>query len=238
MSGKQPMFNIPISVVAAALALVALHIVRVSLPADAGFTMLLALAFIPGRYAGPTPDLPGGEWSDVTSFITYMFVHGDVTHLAINTVWMLAFGSAVAKRIGDFRFVTFSLLCGIAGVLVHLAVHFGELVPVVGASAAISGQMAGAIRFMFGSSRAIVPLPQNLATVPLAGIGETLTNPRFLIFLGVWVALNLLFGLGGFQLNGSGGGIAWEAHIGGFVCGLFAFGIFDSGAQSNRNLRF
>jgi membrane associated rhomboid family serine protease len=238
MSGKQPMFNIPISVVAAALALVALHIVRVSLPADAGFTMLLALAFIPGRYAGPTPDLPGGEWSDVTSFITYMFVHGDVTHLAINTIWMLAFGSAVAKRIGDFRFVTFSLLCGIAGVLVHLALHFGELVPVVGASAAISGQMAGAIRFMFGSSRAIVPLPQNLATVPLAGIGETLTNPRFLIFLGVWVALNLLFGLGGFQLNGSGGGIAWEAHIGGFVCGLFAFGIFDSGAQSNRNLRF
>ena len=238
MSGKQPMFNIPISVVAAALALVALHIVRVSLPADAGFTMLLALAFIPGRYAGPTPDLPGGEWSDVTSFITYMFVHGDVTHLAINTIWMLAFGSAVAKRIGDFRFVTFSLLCGIAGVLVHLALHFGELVPVVGASAAISGQMAGAIRFMFGSSRSIVPLPQNLATVPLAGIRETLTNPRFLMFLGVWVALNLLFGLGGFQLNGSGGGIAWEAHIGGFVCGLFAFGIFDSGAQSNRNLRF
>jgi len=238
MSGKQPMFNIPTSVVIAALALVALHIVRVSLPADAGFTMLLALAFIPGRYAGPTPDLPGGEWGDVTSFITYMFVHGDVTHLAINTIWMLAFGSAVAKRIGDFRFVTFSLLCGIAGVLVHLALHFGELVPVVGASAAISGQMAGAIRFMFGSSRAIVPLPQNLATVPLAGIGETLTNPRFLIFLGVWVALNLLFGLGGFQLNGSGGSIAWEAHIGGFVCGLFAFGIFDSGAQSNRNLRF
>ena len=126
MSGKQPMFNIPISVVATALVLVALHIVRVALPPEAGITMLLALAFIPARYAGPTPDLPGGEWGDVTSFITYMFVHGDVTHLAINTIWMLAFGSAVAKRIGDFRFVTFSLLCGIAGVLVHLALHFGE----------------------------------------------------------------------------------------------------------------
>jgi len=238
MSGKQPMFNIPTSIVAAALALVALHIVRVALPPEAGIAMLLALAFIPARYAGPTPDLPGGEWGDVTSFITYMFVHGDVTHLAINTIWMLAFGSAVAKRIGDFRFATFSLLCGITGALVHLALHFGELVPVVGASAAISGQMAGAIRFMFGSSRSIVPLPQNLESIPLAGIRETLTNPRFLMFLGVWVALNLLFGLGGFQLNGSGGGIAWEAHIGGFVCGLFAFGIFDRGAQSNRNLQF
>lgn len=236
MTGRQPMFNIPKSVIVAALALVVLHMVRVALPPQAGLTMLLALAFIPARYGGPIPDLPGGEWSGVTSFITYMFVHGDVTHLAINTIWMLAFGSAVAKRIGDLRFVMFSLLCGVAGALVHLALHFGELVPVVGASAAISGQMAGAIRFMFGASRVIMPLPDNLEAVPLAGIKETLTNRRFLIFLGVWVALNLLFGLGGLQFNGSGAGIAWEAHIGGFVCGLFAFGAFDRGAQNVPNI--
>lgn len=238
MNGNQPMFNIPTSVVIAALALVVLHIVRVALPPEAGFYMLLALAFIPARYSGPTPDLPGGEWGDVTSFITYMFVHGDMTHLAVNTIWMLAFGSAVAKRIGDYRFVVFSLLCGIAGVLVHLALHFGELVPVVGASAAISGQMAGAVRFMFGASRTIIPLPDNLESVPLAGIRETLTNGKFLIFLGVWAALNLLFGLGGFQLDGSGGGIAWEAHIGGFICGLFVFGAFDRGRQNGRNVSY
>lgn len=231
MNGKQPMFNIPASVVLAALALVVLHVVRVALPPETGLTMLLALAFIPARYAGPTPGLPGGEWGEVTSFITYMFVHGDMTHLAVNTIWMLAFGSAVAKRIGDIRFVMFSLLCGIAGAVVHLTLHFGELTPVVGASAAISGQMAGAIRFMFGAQRAFMPLPDNLASVPLAGIRETLTNGKFLIFLGIWAALNLLFGLGGFQLNGSGGGIAWEAHIGGFLFGLFAFGAFDRGAQ-------
>jgi membrane associated rhomboid family serine protease len=235
MNGRRPMFNIPTSVVVAALALIVLHFIRVELPYEMGLRMLLVLAFIPARYAGPTPDIPGGEWSDVTSFITYMFVHGDFTHLAINTIWMLAFGSAVAKRIGDFRFVLFSILCGIAGVVVHLVLHFGEMVPVVGASAAISGHMAGAVRFMFGANRTIMPLPRNLESVPLAGIKETLTNPRFLIFLGVWAALNLLFGLGGIQLNGPGGEIAWEAHIGGFVCGLFAFGMFDRGRQSDRN---
>lgn len=238
MTGRQPMFNIPTSVVVAALALIVLHFIRVELPYEMGLRMLLVLAFIPARYAGPTPDIPGGEWSDVTSFITYMFVHGDFTHLAINTIWMLAFGSAVAKRIGDFRFVFFSILCGIAGVLVHLVLHFGEMVPVVGASAAISGQMAGAVRFMFGANRTIMPLPRNLESVPLAGIKDTLTNPRFLIFLGVWAALNLLFGLGGIQLNSPGGEIAWEAHIGGFVCGLFAFGMFDRGRQSDRNEQF
>ena len=125
MNGSQPMFNIPTSIVVAALVLAVLHALRVALPPQAGHTMLLALAFIPARYAGPTPELPGGEWSYVASFITYMFVHGDVTHLAINMIWMLAFGSAVAKRIGDLRFVIFSLLCGIAGapavtIIVHL----------------------------------------------------------------------------------------------------------------------
>lgn len=231
MNDRQPVFNIPASVVLSALALVVLHALRIALPPDLGQLMLVALAFIPARYSGLAADLPGGEWSGITSFITYMFVHGDISHLAINTLWMLAFGSAVAKRIGGRRFLLFSALCGISGVLVHLAVHFGEMVPVVGASAAISGQMAGAIRFMFGAGRSIMPLPDNLEAVPLAGIVETLTNGRFLIFLGVWAALNLLFGLGGFQMDGSNAGIAWEAHIGGFLCGLFVFGFFDRGVK-------
>jgi len=227
MNGRQPIFNIPASIIATALVMIGLHIVRVALPPEESLIMLLALAFVPARYAGATPGLPGGEWSEFTSFITYMFVHGDATHLIINMVWMLAFGSAVAKRIGDLRFVLFSILCGIAGVLVHLFLHFGELVPVIGASAAISGQMAGAIRFMFGASRQGMPMSHDLKQAPLAGIGKTLTNPRFLMFLGVWIALNLLFGLGGMQLDGSGSEIAWEAHIGGFVCGLLIFGIFE-----------
>jgi len=236
MNGRQPIFNIPASVVWALLIMVAVHVTRSLLPVESAEELLLTLAFIPARYLVPAPILPGGEWADVTSFVTYMFVHGDATHLIVNSIWMLAFGSAVAKRVGDMRFVLFSILCGIAGVLVHLVLHFGELVPVVGASAAISGQMAAAIRFMFGASRQIVPNVGNLASVPLASIGQTLTDLRFLAFLGIWILLNLLFGLGGVQLNGSDAGIAWEAHIGGFVCGLLAFGFFDRGIQRRDGL--
>jgi membrane associated rhomboid family serine protease len=231
MNGRQPIFNIPASVIATALIMICLHLVRVALPPEESLTMLLTLAFVPARYAGATPGLPGGEWSEFTSFITYMFVHGDATHLIVNMVWMLAFGSAVAKRIGDLRFVLFSIACGIAGVLVHLILHFGEFVPVIGASAAISGQMAGAIRFMFGASRPGMPMSHELEHAPLAGIGKTLTNPRFLMFLGVWIAINLLFGLGGMQLDGSSSDIAWEAHLGGFVFGLFIFGMFERRAH-------
>ena len=232
------MFNIPASVVVVTLALFVLHVVRVILPSQQSQTMLLALAFIPARYTMLVPDLPGGEWSGITSFITYMFVHGDVTHLVINTIWMLAFGSAVAKRVGDLRFLLFSALCGVAGALVHLGLHFGEPVPVVGASAAISGQMAGAVRFIFGASGTLLALPQNIQSVPLASIREAVTDRRFLLFLGVWVALNLLFGLGGVQFNDTGGGIAWEAHIGGFLCGFLAIGAFDRTSSREKRSPF
>jgi len=235
MTSRQPIFNIPASVVVTALALIVLHALRVMLPPEQSLTMLLALAFIPARYAAPVPGLPGGDWSEITSFISYMFVHGDATHLVINTVWMLAFGSAIAKRVGDLRFLIFSALCGVAGALVHLGLHFGELVPVVGASAAISGQMAGAVRFIFGANSTLMPLPRNIQSVPLASIREAVSDRRFLLFLGVWIALNLLFGLGGVQFNNSAGGIAWEAHIGGFLCGFLAIGAFDR--ASSRNVR-
>lgn len=236
MTGRQPIFNIPASVVWALIIMIALQVLLSVLPVDTAEELLLALAFIPARYVASPPNLPGGEWADATSFVTYMLVHGDATHLIVNSVWMLAFGSAVAKRVGDMRFVLFSVLCGIVGVLVHLVLHFGELVPVVGASAAISGQMAAAIRFMFGASRQVVPQLGNLASVPLASIGQTLTDFRFLAFLAIWIALNMLFGLGHVQLNNSGGGIAWEAHIGGFLCGLFAFGLFDRSARRRDGL--
>ena len=231
MTGKQPIFNIPASVIWLLVIMAGLHVLRSQLPVASAQELLLTLAFIPARYTFPAPNLPGGDWADVTSFLTYMLVHGDATHLIVNSVWMLAFGSAVAKRIGDLRFLLFSALCGIAGALAHLALHFGELVPVVGASAAISGQMAAAIRFMFGASRQIIPQPGNLAHVPLASIGQTLTDLRFVAFLAIWIALNMLFGLGGVSVDGSGGSIAWEAHIGGFLCGLFTFGFFDRSAR-------
>lgn len=228
MNSRPPVFNVPRCVVVALGLIVAVHLVRLLLNEDNDLVLLLTLAFIPARYGGGVPSLPGGGVADVTSFVTYMFVHGDPMHLLVNGVWMLAFGSAIARRIGDFRFALFSVLCGIAGAVSHLALHFGELAPVVGASAAISGQMAGAIRFLLGTGgRAFGGDQRMIRLVPLASVTQTLSNPRILIFIGVWAALNALFGTGLLQFQGASGGIAWEAHIGGFVCGLLIFGLFD-----------
>ena len=180
-------------------------------------------------YAGAALELPGGYPACVTSFVTYMLVHAGWVHLVVNALWMLAFGSAVARRLGDLKFLYFSTVCGIAGALTHLAFHFGELAPVVGASAAISGQMAGALRFIFSAR----PLPggrrPDFVNAPLTSLGQTLSDQRILMFLLLWVGVNVYFGLSAVPITGVEGGIAWEAHIGGFFCGLLVFGFFDKG---------
>ena len=102
------------------------------------------------------------------------------------------------------------------------------MTPVVGASAAISGQMAAAMRFVFGAR----PRGEaDLAQVPLESLSKTLTDRRILTVLGFWVVLNVVFGLGVVSIAGTEGDIAWEAHIGGFLFGLLCFGFFDTGRR-------
>jgi membrane associated rhomboid family serine protease len=224
---SEPIFNVPGAVLFAAGLMVVVQIVKGLLPDVEALEFLLTLAFIPARYDGAALELPGGYLTAVTSFVTYMIVHAGWMHLTVNLLWMIAFGSAVAKRIGTSRFFIFSIMSGIAGALTHLAFHFGDMAPVVGASAAISGQMAAAIRFVFSAQSHGGWRTRDLANVPLATLGQTLTNPRILVILGLWVLLNAIFGFGIVSLAGAEGQIAWEAHIGGFLFGLFCFGFFD-----------
>jgi membrane associated rhomboid family serine protease len=224
---SEPIFNLPRSVVAVAAVMIGVQVIRSLLPDEQSLELLLALAFIPARYSGAAAELPGGYLAAVTSFVTYMVVHAGWVHLTVNLLWMAAFGSAVAKRVGDLRFLTFSIACGIAGALIHLALHFGEIAPVVGASAAISGQMAAAMRFIFSARPQPSERMPDFARAPLETLSQTLTDRRILLVLGLWVVLNAFFGLGAVSITGTEGQIAWEAHIGGFLFGLLCFGFFD-----------
>jgi len=215
----------------------AVQLIRGLLPDEVDLTLLLALAFIPARYSGAAAELPGGYLTCVTSFFTYMVVHAGWLHLVVNVLWMLAFGSAVARRVGDRKFVVFSVMCGIAGAVTHLVCHFGEMAPVVGASAAISGQMAGALRFVFTAQPSPARRAPDFLSAPLMPLGETVRDPRILLFLALWVAINAYFGLSAVRIAGQEGGIAWEAHIGGFLFGLLTFGFFDTESRPTNEER-
>ncbi len=237
MATTEPVLNVPRSVTGVAALLIGVQFVRGFLPDELDLTLLLALAFIPARYSGAALELPGGYLTAVTSFVTYMVVHAGWVHLVVNLLWMLAFGSAVARRMGDLKFLGFSVLCGIAGAFTHLLFHYGDMAPVVGASAAISGQMAGALRFIFGAKRLPGQRAPDFVGAPLMTLGQTLSDKRIVAFLIFWVALNAYFGLSAIRIAGEEGGIAWEAHIGGFLCGLLIFGAFDEGKPAETEPR-
>jgi membrane associated rhomboid family serine protease len=234
MAESEPILNVPRAVVWAAAVMIVIQVVRGLLPDEIDITVLLSLAFIPARYSGAAAELPGGYLTAVTSFVTYMVVHGGWMHLLVNVLWMLAFGTAVARRIGTRGFYEFSILCGIAGALTHLVFHWGEMAPVVGASAAISGQMAGALRFIFFARREPGERAPDISRAPLADLSTTLRDHRIVGFLIFWLVLNAYFGLTSVSFGGASDGIAWEAHIGGFLCGLLTFGLFDRSSVSEN----
>jgi membrane associated rhomboid family serine protease len=195
---------------------------------------LLTFAFIPARYDTNLlvgGSFPGGFGADLWTFFTYAFIHADLMHIGLNLAWLLPFGSALARRFGAWRYTGFMLVAAGAGAFAHLLSHPGAMVPMIGASAAISAAMAAALRFVFQAGGPLAlwrgHADNHAYRVPAAKLGATLRDPRFLLFLGVWIGLNALFGLGTVPLGEEGQQIAWQAHIGGFIAGLFLFSAFD-----------
>jgi membrane associated rhomboid family serine protease len=220
--------------VIAVLALV--HAVRVFiLTANQNNELLWLLAFDPIRYGMgllPPADLPGGWGAQIWTFVTYALLHASWIHLGVNVIWLLPFGSAIARRFGALRFLGFFAVTAAAGALAHLFAYGGQNAPVIGASAAISGTMAGAMRFAFQRGG---PLSLRRSggeadfRIPAAPLARVLREPAVLVFLLVWFGINLLFGLIALPISGAGPGevVAWQAHIGGFLAGLLLFSWFD-----------
>lgn len=231
---SEPIFNLPRVVSILSLLLIGIHAGEAWLLSYSGrVDLLLTFGFLPARYlpdAIAVFDLPGGEGARIWTFLTYAFLHGGWGHLFINIMWMAVFGSALARRFGTFRFLLLSAVCAIAGAGLHLALHFGEPVPMIGASAAISGHMGAAIRFVFqlgGPLGAMRRTDAHAYRVPASGMIESLANPKVAMFLVIWFGINLLFGIISLPIAGEGGSIAWEAHVGGFIAGFALFSMLD-----------
>ncbi len=231
----EPIFNVPPVVVATVAVLVAVHLGRTFILTDEqDVSFLLTFAFIPARYGTDVASsgaFPGGFGADLWTFFSYAFIHADLTHLGLNLAWLVPFGTALARRFGAWRYIVFMLVMAAIGALTHLVTHLGEMDPMIGASASISGAMAAAMRFVFQPHGPLARRGEggrDAYRVPAAALGATLRDLRFLLFLAVWLGLNALFGLGTISFGTEAGQeIAWQAHMGGFFAGLFLFNAFD-----------
>lgn len=163
---------------------------------------------VPARYSVPEIGAYFNFSQQVVAFFSFMFIHGGFWHLLGNMWSLYIFGDNVEDRLGSARYLIFYLLCGWASGVSHLVVNWHSAVPTIGASGAIAGVM-GAYMILYPSSRI-------LTFIPIFFIPYFIEVPAF-FFLGIWFVLQFLNAA---SLPSEGGGIAWWAHIGGFISGV------------------
>ncbi|MBM3324366.1 MAG: rhomboid family intramembrane serine protease [Calditrichaeota bacterium] len=193
---------------------IAVFIYQTMLGPDKAVDFVMAYGAIPAVLAFDLHALPALPLSWIT-LITSMFVHGGILHLAGNMLYLWIFGNNIEDHLGRFRFILFYLLAGIVAALAHAIVFSDSLVPMVGASGAISGVL-GAYLVTFPKARVVV-LVWFLFFLRFVRI------PAILV-LGLWFLLQLHGGFG--SLVGQQEGIAFFAHIGGFVVGILLVQLF------------
>ncbi len=206
---REPFLHAPASVLWLIGVLVAVHLAVAIAPEAASDNIVTQLAFVPARYAQG-----GSLFTLVVPFVSHMFLHGDFVHLGVNCLWLLVCGPVVARRYGTVPFLLFFAACGIAGAAAHLAFNWGSPDPVIGASGGISGLMAAAIRMM------------RWPNVPVSGPLMPVLSRPILIFSAIWIATNTVFGILGLGTDGETQ-IAWQAHLGGYISGLFLIGLVE-----------
>ncbi len=158
---------------------------------------------------------PGGDFLTV---FTSMFMHGGWMHLLGNMLYLWIFGDNVENRFGHLKFLIFYLLCGIAATVAQVAVSPNSTIPNLGASGAISGVL-GAYIVMFPKGQVKVLMGRGIANMPA------------FVVLGLWIVLQFFSGIGSITQSAETGGVAYMAHIGGFVAGLVLAFIFNSGKR-------
>ena len=237
---REPILTLPGALTAYIALLAVIHLVRMLLPVDIDDLVIEMFGFIPKRYDSTLLDVafPGGSGAKVWTFVTYSLLHANLSHIGFNVLWLLPFGSALARRFGAIRFFVFMAVTAVAGALAHLVTHEHAVAPMIGASASVSGTMAAAIRFAFvrGSFLSFSRGDADAAArVPALSLTRALRDGRVLAFLAVWFGVNIIFGIGSISIGAEGGSVAWQAHIGGFFAGLLLFSLFDPIPRATAN---
>lgn len=220
-----PIFNVPGVVLAGLVVFILIQALRsYVLAPDTDDWLITEFSFVAGCYAeNCTLEFgrdAGAQW---WSPLTYAFLHGDWMHVGLNAIWMLAFGTPVARRLGTVRVLAFAAFGAIAGALTFYVFNPDLIVPVIGASGIVSALMGGACRFAFGA----MGHHRSARILPLLSIRQALSDKTVIFFIVIFFATNLLTasGLGGF-IDG-GASVAWQAHLGGFVFGFFGLALFE-----------
>jgi membrane associated rhomboid family serine protease len=249
---REPILNLPSAVALGVLALLGIHLIRMFLEDGPDFQLMVDWAVVPARWsvafggvrtqeiiAALPPDIAsdeimmnyvryvlGDEEGRPWTALSHAFLHGSWAHVLINSVWLAAFGTPIVRRCGAGRFLVLLAASAVGGAVFYAWMNPFQVLPMIGASGAVSGLMAAASWFIFApatwhqSGRLTQPHER-----PREFLGQMVRNRQVLVFLAVWFAANYIFAF--IPIPGMDAGIAWEAHIGGFLVGLAIFPLLD-----------
>jgi membrane associated rhomboid family serine protease len=208
---------------------VAVFFYELTLGAAGAERFIASFALVPKLLFARDSAAIGGVPAAAT-LITSMFLHGGFIHLAGNMLYLWIFGNNVEDAMGRTRFVAFYLLCGALASYAHAFMNSSSLTPMIGASGAVSGVL-GAYLMIYPRARVV--------TLVLVGFYMRTVEVPAMIVLGLWIALQFLNAL---VAGSTAGGVAWYAHIAGFVAGIALIGLFKraevpfGGGRSSRYL--
>ena len=192
---------------------IAVFIYELALGPQASEIFVDSFALIPKRLFSRVPEtshlVPAGA-----AIFTSMFLHGGFLHIAGNMLYLWIFGNNVEDSMGRIRFIVFYFLCGFIAAYTHAIANAASTVPMIGASGAISGVL-GAYLLLYPRARVL--------TLIAFGLYIRTVEVSAMFVLGFWFVLQFLNAL---LSAGTGGGVAWYAHIGGFLAGILLIGIF------------
>ncbi len=175
---------------------------------------IFTYGLVPARYSVPQISAHFTTAQQLIAFLTFMFIHGGFFHLLGNMWFLYIFGDNVEDHLGHFRYLAFYLLCGLASGISHLFLNWTSQIPTIGASGAIAGVM--------GAYFILYPRAKILTLVPIFFFLHFMKIPAF-VFLGFWIFFQFLSATSSAQA----GGIAWWAHIGGFIFGMIFLKLFQ-----------
>jgi membrane associated rhomboid family serine protease len=197
-------------------ALIAMNVLFFFVELSGGDPFVMRWAFVPSRFMA-------SPFGDVATLFSSMFMHAGWLHLGGNMLYLWIFGDNVEDRFGHLKFLIFYFLCGFAATAAQAAVSLGSSVPNLGASGAIAGVLGGyLLLFPQGSVRVLQ--------------GSRVVQVPALVVIGLWIVLQLFSGIGSVANAGETGGVAYMAHIGGFVAGFVLTFMFRGSRQTQAGI--
>jgi membrane associated rhomboid family serine protease len=197
-------------------ALIVMNVLFFLVEMSGGDAFIMKWAFVPSRFlANPV--------GDFATLFTSMFMHAGWLHLGGNMLYLWIFGNNVEDRFGHAKFIIFYLLCGLGATFAQLMFSLGSNIPNLGASGAVAGVL-GAYILMFPQGRVRVLQGQRVMQMPA------------LIVIGFWIVLQLFSGIGSIAGAADTGGVAYMAHVGGFIAGFVLTFLLGGNTTASRRL--